>query len=94
MLHVETFLHSDAEQAFAAAVANARGNAKLADTAGFPQTAFDQVMCALVELWEDGRNEGLSGDDIQAVVDQWVFWDEHDNPWPREMADNVTPLRR
>jgi hypothetical protein len=46
------------EQAFAAAVANARGEAKMLATAGFPQTASDQVAGALVVLWKDGKDAG------------------------------------
>jgi hypothetical protein len=84
----------DIEQSFAAAVANARGNAKIANTAGFPQRVCDQVAGALADLWEHGRGAGLSGDDIQAIVDRYVEWDDQDEAWPREMPGNVVPLRR
>jgi len=47
------------EQRFAAALANSRGYAKLWNTAGCPQSHHDQVGCALIELWEDGRKAGL-----------------------------------
>jgi hypothetical protein len=83
----------DIEQAFAAAVANARGNAKIAATAGHPLNASDQVAGALAELWERGRAAGLSADAVQAVADRYVVWDG-DNPWPREMPANVVPFRR
>ena len=47
------------EQAFAAAVANARGEAKILATAGcFPTNACDQVAGALAVLWKDGTASG------------------------------------
>jgi hypothetical protein len=82
------------EQAFAAAVANARGEAKMLATAGFPQTASDQVAGALVVLWKDGIDAGMPSDDIQAIANRWVEWDEDHNPWPRAVIDNVVPFRR
>jgi hypothetical protein len=85
---------SDIEQSFAAAVANARGEARILATAGFPQTASDQVAGALIELWDRGRAAGMATDDIQAIANRWVEWDEGNNPWPRAVIDNVVPLRR
>jgi hypothetical protein len=83
------------EQAFAAAVANARGEAKILATAGcFPANASDQVAGALAVLWKDGKDAGMSADDIQAIANRWVEWDEDDNPWPRAVIDNVVPFRR
>jgi hypothetical protein len=83
------------EQAFAAAVANARGEAKILATAGcFPANASDQVAGALAVLWKDGKDAGMSADDIQAIANRWVEWDEDDNPWPRAVIDNVVAFRR
>ena len=58
------------EQTFAAEVLNARGNAKLCNTAGIPQTVSDQVDCALMELWQQGRRAGMASAEIQAIVDR------------------------
>jgi hypothetical protein len=81
------------EQSFAAAVANARGYAKLANTAGFPQSVPDQVNCALMELWECSTAT-LSRGDIHAIADRYVEWDDQNEPWPRQLAANIVPLRR
>lgn len=83
----------DIEQRFAAAIANARGYARLSNTAGFPQSVPDQVSCALAELWEHGRG-ALSGEEIQEIADRHVEWDAEDEPWPRQIAANVVPFRR
>jgi hypothetical protein len=81
------------EQAFAAAVANARGEAKILATAGcFPANAADQVAGALAV--KDGTASGMSADDIQAIANRWVEWDEDQNPWPRAVIDNVVAFRR
>ena len=54
------------EQAFAAAVANARGEAKILATAGcFPANASDQVAGALAVLWKDGT---VSDDALRIVM--------------------------
>ena len=83
------------EQAFAAAVANARGEAKILATAGcFPTNASDQVAGALAVLWKDGTASGMSADDIQAIANRWVEWDDDQNPWPRAVIDNVVAFRR
>jgi hypothetical protein len=57
-------------------------------------TASDRVAGALIELWQSGRKAGFNSIELQAIADRWVFWDEDDNPWPRALPDNVTPLRR
>jgi hypothetical protein len=82
------------ELAFAAAVINASGFAKIASTAGIPQRACDQVACALCDLWEAGGNEGLTSVEIQAIANRYVEYDDDDEAWPREMAENVVPFRR
>ena len=83
------------EQRFAAALANSRGYAKLWNTAGCPQSHHDQVGCALIELWEDGRKAGLSGDEIQKIADTYVEYDDAGEALPRASAfSGVVPLRR
>jgi hypothetical protein len=84
----------DIEQTFAAAVINARGFAKIASTAGIPQRTCDQVACALADLWEAGRDEGLTTAEIQAIANRYVDYDDDDEAWPRQMAGNVVPFRR
>lgn len=81
------------EQAFAAAVINARGNAKLAGTLGFRQRACDQVAGALADLWEAGRAEGMTTADIQAIADRYVEYGDHDEAYPRVLDSNVVPFR-
>ena len=82
------------EQTFAAAVINARGFAKIATTAGIDQRPCDQVACALADLWEAGRSEGLSTAEIQAIANRHVEYDDDDEAWPRSLAGNVVPFRR
>lgn len=84
----------DIEQTFAAEVINARGTSRLANTAGWPQRACDQVAGALADLWDAGRDAGLSGADIQAIADRHVEYDDDGEPWPRPTGGNVTPFRR
>jgi hypothetical protein len=36
----------------------------------------------------------MSADDIQAIANRWVEWDEDQNPWPRAVIDNVVAFRR
>jgi hypothetical protein len=84
----------DLEQIFAAEVLNARGNAKLCNTAGIPQTVSDQVGCALADLWQHGSAAGMKSADIQAIADRWVEWDGDEQPWPRSPDGNVVALRR
>jgi hypothetical protein len=36
----------------------------------------------------------MPSDDIQAIANRWVEWDEDHNPWPRAVIDNVVPFRR
>jgi len=81
------------EQRFACQVANAQSYARLGNTAGFPQTAADQVCCALGELWEDGIKVGLSCSDVTAIAKKYVEYDEDGEAWPRPMG-NVVPLGR
>jgi hypothetical protein len=82
------------EQIFAAAVLNASGMDKIANSAGVPQSACDQVVGALADLWVAGRAAGLSGTDIQAIADRHVYWDEEGDPWPQEMPPNLSSFRR
>jgi hypothetical protein len=82
------------ETAFAAAVANAYGDAKMLNTAGIVQTASGQVVGALAALWESGRSAGMPGIAIQEIADRHVYWDRDGEPWPRPMGSNVVPLRR
>lgn len=82
------------ESSFAAAIVNARGFAKMANTAGIAQSASDQTVAALAELWKAGREAGLSGTVIQEIADRWVEWDDDGEPWPRPPGSNVIPLRR
>lgn len=82
------------ESKFAAEVINARGNSRLANTAGWSQRACDQVAGALADLWEAGRDAGLSSADIQAIADRHVEHDADGEAWPRSPAGNVVPFRR
>lgn len=82
------------EQTFAAEVINARGYAKIANTAGMPQRACDQVACALADLWDAGRSNGMSSADIQAIANRYVEYDADDEAWPRSLVGNVVPFRR
>jgi hypothetical protein len=82
------------EQTFAAEVANARGNARLANTSGFPQRICDQVAGALAELWAAGREAGISARDIDAIAKRYVEFDANDEAWPRSLPENVVPFRR
>ncbi len=79
----------DFEQIFAAAVFSAEKEAAEACI-----TASDVIEEARSDLWAMGRAHGLERDDIQAIADRYVFWDEQDRPWPRKDIDwgNVVAL--
>lgn len=80
------------ETSFAAAIANAGNYAAVARKHGFAQTPADQVFCAMVELKEAGRAEGISDDEVYAIVDRYVIYDANGEPQPRPMG-NVVPFR-
>jgi hypothetical protein len=48
----------------------------------------------LADLWEAGRDEGLTTAEIQAIANRYVDYDDDDEAWPRQMASNVVPFRR
>jgi len=81
------------EQRFAAQIANASSYARMANTAGFQQTAADQVGCALADLWEDGIKAGMSSGDVAVIACRYVEYDEDGEAWPRRMG-NIVPLER
>jgi hypothetical protein len=81
------------EQRFACQVANARGYARVLNTAGFPQTTADQVGCALGELWHDSVPLGLSSHEVSEIVNSYVEYDDDGEAWPRDIG-NVVPLCR
>jgi hypothetical protein len=75
------------EQAFAAAVANARGEAKMLATTGYSQDASDRVIGALCGLWQAAPGRAH---EISERYMQWV----NDRPWPRPLPAGVVPFRR
>jgi len=79
----------DIERIFEVAVLSARRDAQLATDAGFPHRACDPVACALMELWESGRDAGMSEEAIQAIVDRHVELDDAGEAWPRDIAPSV-----
>lgn len=81
------------EQAFAAAVLNARGYARIANTAGIYQSVSDQVWCAidnLKEQWPVGGDNAA----VREVVERYVYFDADGQPQPCRTEPNVVPLRR
>jgi hypothetical protein len=79
------------EQIFAARVANARDNARPANTAGNPRTTADQIGCALAELYECGAAIGLSINELNAITNRYVEYNDEGDVWPRPMG-NVLPF--
>ena len=77
------------ENKFAAQVANAIGNSKLANTIGMDQSISDQIEMALADLWDEGIKAGMTTDYIQAIANRHV-----ENGLPRALPSNVTPMRR
>ncbi len=77
------------EKEFEAAVFNARADAKLASDAGFPQRACDQVAAALADLWEAGKDAGLSDKAIGAIARRYVEFDDAGEAWPRDMPPSL-----
>jgi len=75
------------EQAFAAAVANARGEAKTLATTGYSQDAFDRVIGALCDLWQ------AAPDRAHGISERYVQW-VNDRLWPRPLPAGVVPFRR
>jgi hypothetical protein len=84
----------DIEQIFAAAVFSAEKEAAEARKEGIPYTASDVIEEARSDLWSVGYAQGHKRDDIQAIADRYVVWDEQDRPWPRKDIDlgNVVPI--
>ena len=75
------------EQAFAAAVANARGEAKTLATTGCSQDASDRVIGALCDLWQ------AAPDRAHGISERYVQW-VNDGLWPRPLPAGVVPFRR
>jgi hypothetical protein len=86
----ETTIPDIIEQDFAAAVANARGEARIATTAGYLhlQDASDQVTGALIDLWQ------AAPDRAHEISERYVQWDANDRPWPRPLPSGVVPFQR
>ena len=79
------------EQIFAARVANARDNARLASAAGFVRTTAHEIGCALADLYEIGATIGLSISDLNAITNRYVEYNDEGDVWPRPMG-NVIPF--
>lgn len=60
---------------------------------GHPQTASDQVIGALGDLWEIAPTLGYSSAQISDIAERWVEWDEAGEPWPRSFPANIVALR-
>lgn len=80
------------ETAFAAALVNAARYAAIARKHGHAQTSADQVDCALMELWETGRSDGMASSEIQGIADKYLDYADGE-PRVRPMG-NVVPFGR
>jgi hypothetical protein len=81
------------ETVFAATVVNAARYAVKARKHGYRQTTGDQIDCAISDLWDAARAEGLPRREVQAIVDRYVDVDANGEARARPMG-NVVPFAR